>query len=72
MSTKPGAQHDERDENERPTAEPHTRSIAGILGPPPRLPDPGKTWDELVEEAAAAEYLAKQRHRSGEATDDDD
>ncbi len=72
MSTKPGAQHDERNERERPKAEPHTRSTAGILGPPPRLPAPGKTWDETVEEAAAAEYLAKQRHRSGEAADDDD
>ena len=39
---------------------------AGILGPPPRLPDPAKDWDELVEEAAVAEYLAKERHEEGE------
>ena len=37
-------------------------AAAGILGPPPRLPDPNMTWDEPVEEAAAAEYLAKERH----------
>jgi hypothetical protein len=27
------------------------KTLAGILGPPPRLPDPNKGWDELVEEA---------------------
>ena len=32
-------------------AAPHDRSLAGILGPPPRLPDPGKSWEEPVEEA---------------------
>jgi hypothetical protein len=48
------------------------RSVAGILGRPPRRPDPGKSWDELVEEAAAAEYLAQERRSRGEATDDDD
>jgi hypothetical protein len=72
MSTTRSAPHAEPNERERPKAEPHTRSAAGILGPPPRLPAPGTSWDETVEEAAAAEYLAKQRHRSGEATDDDD
>ena len=51
--------------------EPHMRSLAGILGPPPRLPDPSKSWDELVEEAAAAEYLAKERRARGEAVDDE-
>lgn len=44
---------------------------AGILGPPPRLPDPNKGWDELVEEAAAAEYLAEEGHPKGDAVDDD-
>jgi hypothetical protein len=57
---------------ERPTAEPHTRSIAGILGPPPRRPDPNRSWDDLVEEAAVAEYFADQRRAWGEAGDDDD
>jgi bifunctional DNA-binding transcriptional regulator/antitoxin component of YhaV-PrlF toxin-antitoxin module len=52
--------------------EPHMRSLAGVLGPPPRRPDPGKSWDELVEEAAAAEYLADQRRARGEAGDDDE
>ena len=52
--------------------EPHMRSLAGVLGPPPRRPDPGKSWDELVEEAAAAEYLADQRRASGETDDDDE
>jgi hypothetical protein len=47
-------------------------TLAGILGPPPRLPDPDKGWDELVEEAAAAEYLAKERRSSGEAGNDED
>ncbi len=51
--------------------EPHMRSLAGILGPPPRRPDPTKSWDELVEEAAAAEYLADQRRARGEADDED-
>lgn len=51
--------------------EPHMRSVAGILGPPPRLPDPDKSWDQLVEEAAAGEFLADQRRASGEAVDDD-
>jgi hypothetical protein len=52
------------------TNEKETR--AGILGPPPRLPDPNKGWDELVEEAAVAEYLAQERHPKGEVVDDDD
>jgi bifunctional DNA-binding transcriptional regulator/antitoxin component of YhaV-PrlF toxin-antitoxin module len=52
--------------------EPHMRSVAGILGPPPRLPDPDKSWDELVEEAAATEYLANERRARGEPVDDDD
>ena len=52
------------------TSEKETR--AGILGPPPRLPDPNKSWDELVEEAAAAEYLAEERRARGEPVDDDD
>ncbi len=52
--------------------EPHMRSLAGILGPPPRLPDPSKSWDELVADAAAAEYLAKERRARGEPVDDDD
>jgi bifunctional DNA-binding transcriptional regulator/antitoxin component of YhaV-PrlF toxin-antitoxin module len=52
--------------------EPHMRSVAGVLGPPPRLPDPSKSWDELVEEAATAEYLAEQRRARGESVDDDD
>ncbi|HYN47529.1 MAG TPA: hypothetical protein VER83_01610 [Candidatus Nanopelagicales bacterium] len=47
------------------------KTLAGILGPPPRLPDPNKGWDELVEEAAADEYLAKERHPKGDAVDDD-
>jgi bifunctional DNA-binding transcriptional regulator/antitoxin component of YhaV-PrlF toxin-antitoxin module len=51
--------------------EPHMRSLAGVLGPPPRQPDPGKSWDELVEEAAAAEYVADQRRARGEADDDE-
>jgi bifunctional DNA-binding transcriptional regulator/antitoxin component of YhaV-PrlF toxin-antitoxin module len=51
--------------------EPHMRSVAGILGPPPRLPDPDKVWDELVEEAAATEYLAEERRARGEPVDDD-
>jgi bifunctional DNA-binding transcriptional regulator/antitoxin component of YhaV-PrlF toxin-antitoxin module len=52
--------------------EPHMRSVAGVLGPPPRLPDPGKSWNELVEVAAAAEYVAEQRRARGEDADDDD
>jgi len=52
--------------------EPHVRSAAGVLGPPPRLPDPSKTWDELVEEAAAAEYLANEQGSSDETTENDD
>ncbi len=51
--------------------EPHMRSVAGILGPPPRLPDANKSWDELVEEAAAAEYRAGERRASGEHVDGD-
>lgn len=51
--------------------EAHMRSVAGILGPPPRLPDPNKGWDELVEEAAATEYLARERRARGEPVDDD-
>ena len=42
-----------------------------MLGPPPRLPDPDMSWDELVEEAAASEYLAKERQSRGEAANDD-
>lgn len=52
--------------------EPHMRSVAGILGPPPRLPDPNRSWGELVEMAAAAEYLAEERRARGEPVDDDD
>jgi bifunctional DNA-binding transcriptional regulator/antitoxin component of YhaV-PrlF toxin-antitoxin module len=52
--------------------QPHMRSIAGVLGPPPRLPDPNKSWDDLVEEAAAAEYLAEERRARGEPVDDRD
>jgi hypothetical protein len=48
------------------------RSVAGVLGPPPRRPDPGRSWDDLVEEAAAAEYLADQRRAGGEPSDDGD
>jgi bifunctional DNA-binding transcriptional regulator/antitoxin component of YhaV-PrlF toxin-antitoxin module len=51
--------------------QPHMRSVAGILGPPPRVPDPARSWDELVEEAAAAEYLAGERRAKGEPVDDD-
>lgn len=47
-------------------------TLAGILGPPPRLPDPGKGWDELVEKAAAAEFLARQRRESDGSVDEDD
>lgn len=54
-----------------PRYEPHMRSLAGILGPPPRLPDPNKSWDELVAEAAAAAYLDKERRARGEPADDD-
>jgi hypothetical protein len=50
----------------------HMRSLAGVLGPPPRLPDPGRSWDELVEEAAAAEHRAGERRARGEPVDDDD
>ena len=52
------------------TNEKETR--AGILGPPPRLPDPDKGWDELVEEAAAAEYMAKERRERDDSGDEDD
>jgi hypothetical protein len=55
-------------EHGQPTIE--EKTLAGILGPP-RLPDPDKSWDELVEEAAVAEYLAKERLSRGEADDDD-
>jgi hypothetical protein len=72
MSTTRNAPHAEPNERERPNSEPHMRSVAGILGPPPRRPDPGWSWDDLVEEAAVAEYLADQRRAGGEASDDDD
>ena len=52
--------------------EPHMRSVAGILGPPLRLPDPNRSWGELVEMATAAEYLAEERRARGEPVDDDD
>lgn len=52
--------------------EPHMRSLAGILGPPPRLPDPNMSWDEMVAEAAAAAYAEKERQARGEPADDDD
>jgi bifunctional DNA-binding transcriptional regulator/antitoxin component of YhaV-PrlF toxin-antitoxin module len=52
-------------------AEPHLRSVAGILGPPPRLPDPAKSWEDLVEEATAAEYLDEQREARGPSVDAD-
>jgi hypothetical protein len=45
---------------------------AGILGPPPRLPDPDKGWDELVEEASAAERLARERRDRDESVDEED
>ena len=47
-------------------------TLAGILGPPPRLPDPTRSWYELVEEAAAAEHLAEVQRARGEPVDDDD
>ncbi len=50
--------------------EPHMRSVAGILGPPPRLPEPAKSWDDLVEEAAAAEYLAEHGPAPDRSADD--
>ena len=52
--------------------EPHMRSLAGILGPPPRLPDPNMSWDELVADAAAAAYAEKERQARGGPADDDD
>jgi hypothetical protein len=69
-STMNGANGSADDERGPVTSEEET--LAGVLGPPPRLPDPDKGWDELVEEAAAAEYLAKERRSSGEAGDDGD
>jgi hypothetical protein len=42
-------------EPERLELEPHRRSVAGVLGPPPRRPDPGRSWDDLVGEAAVAD-----------------
>jgi hypothetical protein len=72
MTTTRSAPHGEPDEPDRLEVEPHMRSVAGMLGPPPRRPDPGRSWDDLVEEAAVAEYLADQRRAKGEATDDDD
>ena len=65
-----GANGSADDERGQVTSDKET--LAGILGPPPRLPDPNKGWDDLVEEAAAAEYLAKERHPKGEAVDEDD
>jgi len=47
-------------------------TLAGILGRPPRLPDPDKGWDELVEEAAAPEYLARERRERDGSVDEDD
>lgn len=47
------------------------RSVAGILGPPPRRPDPTRSWDDLVEEAAVAEYLEDQKRATGDAGHDD-
>ena len=49
---------------------PHTRSVAGILGPPPRLPEQGKSWDEILEDAAAAEYASKEPSAIGDSNDD--
>jgi AbrB family looped-hinge helix DNA binding protein len=55
-----------------PRYEPHMRSLAGILGPPPRLPDPNMSWDDMVADAAAAAYAEKERQARGEPADDDD
>jgi bifunctional DNA-binding transcriptional regulator/antitoxin component of YhaV-PrlF toxin-antitoxin module len=52
--------------------EPHMRSAAGILGPPPRLPDSSRSWDDLVEEAAVAEYQADERRARGEPVDEEE
>jgi len=46
--------------------EPHMRSLAGVLGPPPRLPEGDFEFDEAVEMGEAEEYLAKER-RAGDA-----
>jgi bifunctional DNA-binding transcriptional regulator/antitoxin component of YhaV-PrlF toxin-antitoxin module len=51
--------------------EPHMRSLAGVLGPPPRLPDPNLDWDELVADAAAAAFLEKERRSRGVPVPDD-
>jgi len=55
-----------------PRYEPHMRSVAGILGPPPRVPEGDFDFDEAVEMAAAEEYFAQERRARGEAVDDDD
>lgn len=72
MSTTPSAPRGEPVGPDHTPVEPHMRSVAGVLGPPPRRPDPGRSWDDLVEEAAAAEYLADQRRAGGEPSDDGD
>lgn len=52
--------------------EPHMRSLAGILGPPPRVPEGPYDFDEAVELGAADEWLRKERRARGEPVDDDD
>lgn len=55
-----------------PALEPHMRSVAGVLGPPPRMPEGDFDFDEAVALGAAEEYLAQQREAEVEAVDGDD
>lgn len=55
-----------------PRYEPHMRSVAGILGPPPRVPEGDYDFDEAVETGAAEEWLRKERRAGGEMVEDDD
>ncbi len=54
-----------------PRYEPHMRSLAGILGPPPRIPEGDYDFDEAVELGAAEEWLRKERRARGEAVEED-
>ena len=44
-------------------AESHRRSLAGVLGPPPRRPPADETWETAVEDEIAADWDAGQPHR---------
>jgi len=37
-------------------AESHRRSLAGVLGPPPRRPRAGETWETAIEDEVAADW----------------